>query len=40
MLGEKIGEMSGKINSQRVLLIDGGHPKMETSFRGTERCSE
>src|SRR6059058_2406277 len=32
MLGEKIGEMSGKINSQRVLSNVGGGPKMETSF--------
>ena len=33
MLGEKIGEMSGKITSQRVLSIEGGGPKMETSFQ-------
>src|SRR5207249_11591377 len=33
MLGEKIGEMSGKINSQRVLSNVGGGPKMETSFQ-------
>jgi hypothetical protein len=33
MLGEKIGEMSGKISSQRVLSIEGGGPKMETSFQ-------
>ena len=33
MLGEKIGEMSGKIGSQRVLSIEGGVPKMETSFQ-------
>jgi hypothetical protein len=33
MLGEKIGEMSGKITSQRVLSIEGGSPKMETSFQ-------
>jgi hypothetical protein len=32
MLGEKIGEMSGKISSQRVLSIEGGSPKIETSF--------
>jgi hypothetical protein len=32
MLGEKIGEMSGKINLQRVLANPGGSPKMETSF--------
>jgi len=33
MLGEKIGELSGKINSQRVLANPGGSPKMETSFQ-------
>jgi hypothetical protein len=33
MLGDKIGEMSGKINSQRVLPNPGGGPKMETSFQ-------
>jgi len=33
MLGEKIGEMSGKISSQRVLANPGGGPKMETSFQ-------
>jgi len=33
MLGEKIGEISGKINSQRVLANPGGGPKMETSFQ-------
>src|SRR5438034_11486088 len=33
MLGEKIGEMSGKINSQRVLPNPSGGPKMETSFQ-------
>jgi hypothetical protein len=33
MLGEKIGEMSGKITSQRVLSIEGGSPKVETSFQ-------
>ncbi len=33
MLGEKIGEMSGKINSQRVLSNVGGGPKMETSLQ-------
>ena len=33
MLGEKIGEMSGKIGSQRVLSIEHGNPKMETSFQ-------
>ena len=33
MLGDKIGEMSGKIVSQRVLSIEGAGPKMETSFQ-------
>jgi hypothetical protein len=33
MLGEKIGEMSGKINSQRVLSVGGEGLKMETSFQ-------
>ena|SRR5437763_4498845 len=35
MLGGKIGEMSGKITSQRVLSIEGGGPKMETSFQAS-----
>jgi hypothetical protein len=35
MLGEKIGEMSGKINSQRVVSVAGGGLKMESSFRAT-----
>jgi len=35
MLGEKIGEGSGKVISQRVLPSLGGPPKMETSFQGT-----
>jgi hypothetical protein len=33
MLGDKIGEMSGKISLQRVLSNVGGGPKMETSFQ-------
>ena len=33
MLGDKIGETSGKITSQRVLPNLGGDPKMETSFQ-------
>jgi len=33
MLGEKIGEISGKITMQRVLPNLGGYPKMETSFQ-------
>jgi hypothetical protein len=35
MLGEKIGGISGKITSQRVLPNLGGGPKMETSFQAT-----
>jgi hypothetical protein len=35
MLGEKIGEMSGKVSSQRVLLVAGGGLKMETSFQAS-----
>jgi hypothetical protein len=35
MLGEKIGEISGKVTMQRVLPNLGGDPKMETSFEAT-----
>ena len=35
MLGEKIGEISGKVTMQRVLPNLGGDPKMETSFQAT-----
>ena len=35
MLGEKIGGISGKITSQRVLPNLGGAPKMETSFQAS-----
>jgi hypothetical protein len=35
MLGEKIGEISGKVTMQRVLPNLGGYPKMETSFQAT-----
>lgn len=35
MLGEKIGEASGKVTSRRVLSRDGAAPKMETSFEST-----
>jgi hypothetical protein len=35
MLGEKIGEISGKVTIQRVLPNLGGDPKMETSFQAT-----
>jgi len=33
MLGEKIGESTGKVTSQRVLPNPGGGPKVETSFQ-------
>jgi hypothetical protein len=33
MLGEKIGEGTGKVTAQRVLPNPGGGPKMETSFQ-------
>jgi hypothetical protein len=33
MQGEKIGEGSGKVTSQRVLANPGGSPKMETTFQ-------
>lgn len=32
MLGDKIGEGSGKVTTRRVLPNPGGVPKMETSF--------
>ncbi len=32
MLGEKLGEMHGKVTGQRVLPTEGGVPKVETSF--------
>jgi type 1 fimbria pilin len=35
MLGEKIGEISGKVTMQRVLSNLGGDPKMETSFQAS-----
>jgi hypothetical protein len=35
MLGDKIGEESGKVTSQRALPNPGGAPKMETSFQVT-----
>ena len=35
MLGEKIGELTGKVTSQRVLPNPGGGPKMETSFQSS-----
>ena len=33
MLGERIGEESGKVTSQRVLPTANGAPRMETSFQ-------
>lgn len=48
MQGEKIGEESGKVTSQRVLPNPDGGPKMETSFqtsitllgaKATNRCT-
>lgn len=35
MLGEKVGEGSGKVTTQRVLPNPGGIPRMETSFQAT-----
>ena len=35
MLGEKIGGISGRITTQRVLPNLGGGPKMESSFHAT-----
>ncbi len=35
MQGDKIGEESGKVTSQRVLPNLGGGPKMETSFQAS-----
>ena len=35
MLGDQVGEEKGKITSQRVLDVEGGPPKMETSFSAT-----
>ncbi|MEK7405597.1 MAG: hypothetical protein AAB225_10865 [Acidobacteriota bacterium] len=35
MLGEKIGDSTGKVTSQRVLPTPNGSPKMETSFQAT-----
>lgn len=35
MLGDKIGEESGKVISQRVLPNPGGAPKMEVTFHAT-----
>jgi hypothetical protein len=37
MLGEKIGESTGKVTSRRVLANPGGGPKMETSFEASGR---
>jgi hypothetical protein len=35
MLGEKIGEETGKVTVQRVLASTGGGPRMETTFEAT-----
>ena len=35
MLGDQISEEKGKITSQRVLDVEGGVPKIETSFSAT-----
>ena len=35
MLGDLIGEEKGKITGQRVLDVEGGKSKMETSFSAT-----
>lgn len=35
MLGEKIGDGTGKVTSRRVLPNSGGAPKMETSFEAS-----
>jgi hypothetical protein len=35
MLGEKIGEMSGKVTGQRVLSVSDGGIKTEASFQAT-----
>jgi len=32
MLGEKLGEMQGKVTGQRILSPEGSSPKVETSF--------
>jgi hypothetical protein len=32
MLGEKLGELRGKVTGQRVLPTDGPNPKVETLF--------
>ena len=37
MLGDKIGETSGKVTSRRVLPNPGGGPKMETTFEASGR---
>ena len=35
MLGDQISEEKGKITSQRVLDVERGVPKIETSFSAT-----
>jgi len=38
MLGEKIGEISGRVTMQRVLPNLGGDPKREPLFRQPDQC--
>ena len=35
MVGEKLGDSTGKVTVQRVIQNPGGSPKMETSFRAS-----
>lgn len=35
MLGDKVGEGTGKVTTRRVLANPGGAPKMETSFESS-----
>ena len=37
MLGEMLGEETGKITGTRVLPSEGGAPKLESSFQATGR---
>src|SRR5215469_15496580 len=39
MLGEMIGESTGKVTGNRVLPSEGGAPRIEFSIRGTGRLS-
>lgn len=38
MLGEKVGEETGKVSVRRVLATEGD-PKLEVSFQSTVSCS-